>query len=192
MNPVIPEQQLVNAVMRVIQFNKGDFAVSRAGSRNINVSLLNSRRGSSSLSSCPFQSTVTGDTFSITRPGYLNPVGMPINLFDGSALYSAVIPSEVSFLVGKVSTNGIVPTSWEIELRSDPAEPTEATPETAPSYFEFDMYVVMGNGTAIKRVIECGNLSAQVVEVLSTSNPDPTCGVNPLIKHYTWEVVTAD
>lgn len=185
----IPEQAIWNILLRRMKFNPRDFSVTGAGARNLNVELRNAgARGS--VQSCPFAATANGSTFKFVRPGSLNPVGMPTNMFDGSDIFSATITDDIIFLVGKVSTNGIVPTSWELELRTTPAEPTAATPNVLPSYFEFDMFAVLGRQT-VMRIIDCGNLTALPVEYLVTDNPEPGCGVNPTVTHYSWEVALA-
>jgi hypothetical protein len=188
MSGAVSERLIKKLIAQGIRFNPRDFTVAGVGDNNICVSARGQGSGAA-LTTCPFQASASGDTFSFTRAGFMSPAGMPTNMFPGGVFFSATITDEVMFLVGKVLTDGISPTSWELELRGTPAVPTAPTPETAPPYFEFDMYVVLGSGATVSRVIDCGNLSAQVVEVLQTDNPDPGCGINPVITHYNWEVV---
>jgi hypothetical protein len=190
MQPVLSEQQLVNAVIRAIKFNKGDFAVSGAGSRNLNVSLLRGRTSGVAATSCPFAATITPDGFlRMLRPGKLEPAGMPTNMFDGTSMFSGELTSDIMFLVGVGATNGVAVTSWELQLRTTPAEPQVPTEGTAPSTFEFDIYAALNMATLV-RVIDCGNVAAAPAVFLTTDNPAPGCGINPLVNHYVWELTT--
>lgn len=187
----ISEQQVRDIVFRSLRFVSRDFNVSAAGANNLNIEARGRRSSSAVPANCPFKASVSGSKLIMVTPGYLMPVGMPSNMFIGDSIFSADITAETMFLVGKVNTNGITPTSWEMELRESPAAPITATPETAPPYFEFDMYVTMGNGASLARIIDCGNLVAEPKEYIQTSQPDPGCGVNPMITHYTWLVSPA-
>lgn len=180
---------VARAVQDILRTNPKQFYVTRTGNNVILQQARSSGTASGGSTSCPFDAAIVGDFFRFTRPGDLSPVGLATNFFDGNEFFSGEITADVMFVVGKGSTNGIVPTSWTIELRTDPAAPIPATPETAPAEFEFNMYAILGR-TNLYRVIDCGNLKVSAVEYMKVDNPEPVCGADPKLTFFTWEVET--
>lgn len=143
-------------------------------------------RARSAGTSCPFDGGMVGADFRFSRLGFVNG-GMPVNMFDGDALWSVEVTSDaLGFIVLEVLTDGNVVTSSTIVARTEPVVPPGILEAVAPASFDVLLYAII-NRTAI-RAWGCGNVQADSVVALTTQSASAGCGANPDVLHYTWEL----
>lgn len=153
--------------------------------------------GRGRATSCPFTfQVVEGETpgnvfFRLRKFGSIDPVGLATNTFDtGDPWESAEFAdSDTKWVRAHVMTDGLVPTSWEIEISDDPSPPIGVAEGTAPAEFWIDLAVYY-NGT-YERLVSCGHLHVEPLLSVVTDKALPECAESPTVNHYTWKVEQA-
>lgn len=133
---------------------------------------------------CPFDMTIVADvtppSIDLTFfPGKINEY-IPSNLMDTFVLD----PTTFYWVKINCTTDGKAITGATIVIDTNPSAILIPEADEAPSTFDYLLGVV-NNGVA-QKIIECGNITANPVQVFTEDKPDPTVGLSPYIRWWSW------